>query len=85
MHRLNLPLLQDIAREQGEHQERDQDEQRPGAEELLLAGLGNLYPLLDVIRKVASERASSKCVPSSGSVSESIALSVRPNPTRSTH
>lgn len=42
MHRLNLPLLEDIAREQGEDEENDQDEEGPGAEEFFLGRFGDL-------------------------------------------
>lgn len=42
MHRLDLPLLQDIAREQGEDQQHDQDEEGPGTEEFFLRRFGGI-------------------------------------------
>lgn len=43
MNRLDLLLLQDIARKQGKHQQHDQDEKSPGAEELLFSGLRSIW------------------------------------------
>jgi hypothetical protein len=40
--RLDLLLLQYITRKQGKHQQHDQDEKSPGAEELFLSGFGNI-------------------------------------------
>lgn len=42
MHCLYLALLKDVTREQSKHQQGNHDEQRPGAEKLLGAGLRGL-------------------------------------------
>jgi hypothetical protein len=43
MDRLDLLLLQYITRKQGKHQQHDQDEKSPGAEELLLSGFRSIW------------------------------------------
>ena len=42
MHSLDLLLLKDVTRKQGEHQQHNHDKQRPGAEELLAARFGRI-------------------------------------------
>lgn len=74
MNRLDLLLLQDIARKQGKHQQHDQDEKSPGAEELLFSGLRSIWNSSSATDSTeVSEYKRSTRVPSSGS-SESAAL-----------
>lgn len=69
MHRLNLPLLENITREQRKHQQQDHDQEGPGAEKLLLARFGNICGRsLDWSRQGTEGAARA---PSSGSESES--------------
>lgn len=42
VHSLDLPLLQDVAREEGKHQQHYHNKQRPGAGDLLRARFGGI-------------------------------------------
>lgn len=72
---LDLLLLQNVTRKEREYQQHDQNEQRPGAEELLGARFGSIcfnHHRLDIARRTEVEGEGR--VPSSGSDSYSATL-----------
>lgn len=78
---LNLLLLEDVTRKERNHQEHDQDEKRPGAEELLGANFRIIChprsPSEPSLPTLLEPRGVSFGRVPSGSVSDSAALPIR--------
>lgn len=78
MDSLDLLLLEHVAGEQRTHQQHNQNKERPGAKELLGCSFGRISynPLSSAPAGYGYRRPA--CVPSSGSVSASVALPLKP-------